>query len=217
MKGNTGVDELHGRRAAVAALGHELRVLVDAAVRTGAPDETLRRAAEEARLLAERLSVRCRTRAELPSVDRPWTGPRMYSPVSGAGSPVAPPVRMEAVDHGFVGTCTLGLAHEGPPGYVHGGVSAMLLDELMGRACTSVGPSAMTVGLELRYRRPVPLETPLRLVAVVTGVEGRKRIVHGSIAASAEPDVALVEAEGTFLVLRPDQESALFAGVRPVE
>ncbi|MDX3309741.1 hypothetical protein P1S61_11670 [Streptomyces sp. ME08-AFT2] len=56
----------------------------------------------------------------------------MYGPVTGAGSPLAPPMRVTPADGGFVGRCDLGIAHEGPPGYVHGGVSAMLLDELMG-------------------------------------------------------------------------------------
>jgi acyl-coenzyme A thioesterase PaaI-like protein len=35
-------------------------------------------------------------------------------------------------DGGFVGRCDLGIAHERPTGSGHGGVSAMLLDELMG-------------------------------------------------------------------------------------
>ena len=56
----------------------------------------------------------------------------MYGPVAGAGSPLAPPMRVTPADGGFVGRCDLGIAHEGPPGYGHGGVSAMLLDELMG-------------------------------------------------------------------------------------
>lgn len=54
----------------------------------------------------------------------------MYGP--GAGSPLALPMRVTPADGGFVGRCDLGIAHERPPGYGHGGVSAMLLDELMG-------------------------------------------------------------------------------------
>jgi acyl-coenzyme A thioesterase PaaI-like protein len=207
-------DELQGRRNAVAALGHELRALVDAAVRTGAPAETLHRVADEARRLTERLSVRRRSRAELPAVDGPRGGPRMYSPVSGAGSPISPPVQVESADGLVTGTCTLGIAHEGPPGYGHGGISALLLDELMGWACATDGPPALTVGLELRYLRPVPLETPLLLTARVTATEGRKRTVYGSIASADDRDTPLVEAEGTFLSLRPDQTSALFPDVR---
>jgi hypothetical protein len=50
----------------------------------------------------------------------------------------------------------------------------MLLDELMGRACVAAGSPGMTVSLQVRYHRPVPLETPLRVHARVTGTEGAR-------------------------------------------
>ncbi len=65
----------------------------------------------------------------------------------------------------IMGRCLLGIAHEGPPGYGHDGVSAMLLDELMGWACAAVGKPGMTISLRTRYQGPVPLETPLRVSA----------------------------------------------------
>jgi hypothetical protein len=72
-------------------------------------------------------------------------GVRMYSPVTGPGSPLAPPMRVTPMDGGVMGRCLLGIAHEGPPGYGHGGFSAMLLDELMGWACAAVGKPGMTI------------------------------------------------------------------------
>ncbi|MFI9566135.1 hypothetical protein [Streptomyces rishiriensis] len=48
-------------------------------------------------------------------------------------------------DNGLIGHCTLGIAHEGPPGYGHGRMSAMLLDEHMGRACAAAGMPGLTV------------------------------------------------------------------------
>jgi hypothetical protein len=48
-------------------------------------------------------------------------------------------MRVTLADDGIVGRCTLGIAHEGPPGYGHGGMSAMPLDELMGWACAAAG------------------------------------------------------------------------------
>ncbi|GGW59745.1 hypothetical protein GCM10010320_45770 [Streptomyces caelestis] len=68
----------------------------------------------------------------MPEVDEFPGRVRMDGPVTGAGSPLAPPMRVAPTDGGFMGRCDLGIAHEGPPGYGHGGVSAMLLDELMG-------------------------------------------------------------------------------------
>jgi MFS family permease len=60
-------------------------------------------------------------------------------------------MRVSPDSDGVVGHCALGIAHEGPPGYVHGGMSAMLLDELMGWACYMAGSPAMTVSLRMHY------------------------------------------------------------------
>ncbi|MBB6347722.1 PaaI family thioesterase [Nonomuraea muscovyensis] len=208
-------DALHDRRTAIAALGADLRALVEAAVRTGAPDEVLLLAAKEAQHLTALLTVRPRGRAEVPEVDVFPGGIRMYSPVTGAGSPLAPPLQIETVDDGaVVGTCTLGVAHEGPPGYGHGGVSALLLDEVMGWACSYAGQPGMTIELNLSYKRPVVLETPLRVTARVTERHGRTNLVHGTIATTAAPRTVLVEAEAVFFAPAPDQARALFPSLR---
>ena len=210
----TAGEELDRQRAAIAALGDELRALVDATVHTAAPTEVLHRMTDEVRLLTGRLTGRRRTRAEIPAVDEFPGEIRMYSPVTGAGSPLAPPMQVTADSGGAVGRCTLGIAHEGPPGYGHGGMSAMLLDELMGRACIAAGLPGMTVSLQVRYRRPVPLETPLRVHARVTGTEGRKVFVAGSISIEEDPSAVVVTADGVFVTPDPDRTRALFPTVR---
>ncbi|MFF3377467.1 PaaI family thioesterase [Streptomyces sp. NPDC002680] len=201
-------------RAAIAVLGHELRALVDATVRTAASPDTLHRVADGVRTLTGQLTGRRRARAEIPSVDEFPGGVRMYSPVTGAGSPLAPPVRVAPADGGVAGTCVLGIAHEGPPGYGHGGMSAMLLDELMGWACAAAGMPGMTVSLQTRYRRPVPLQTPLRVYARVTGVEDRRISVSGTITTEEDLSTVLVAADGVFVSPDPDRARALFPGLR---
>ncbi|MFF3332892.1 PaaI family thioesterase [Streptomyces sp. NPDC002888] len=202
--------QLDHQRVAIAALGHELRALVDATVRTAAPTDVLHRVTDGVRRLTGQLTGRRRARAEIPAVDEFPGGVRMYSPVTGAGSPLAPPMRVAPDGGGVVGRCTLGIAHEGPPGYGHGGMSAMLLDELMGWACAEAGTPGMTVSLQVRYHRPVPVDTPLRVFARVTGTEGRKIFVDGSISAEEDPSVAAVTAEGVFVSPGPDRTRALF-------
>ena len=154
------VDNLERQREAIAALGHELRLLVDATVRAAASPETLNLLADGVRALTGQLTGRRRQPADVPEVDEFPGGVRMYSPVTGAGSPIAPPMRVTPVDGGVMGRCLLGIAHEGPPGYGHGGVSAMLLDELMGWACAAVGKPGMTISLRMRYRGPVLWSPP---------------------------------------------------------
>jgi acyl-coenzyme A thioesterase PaaI-like protein len=114
---------------------------------------------------------------------------------------------------GLIGHCTLGIAHEGPPGYGHGGMSAMLLDELMGRACAAAGMPGLTVSLHMRYHRPVPLETPLRIVARLTGTDHRKSFVAGSMSTETDPATDLVTAEGVFVAPDPHRTRVLFPGL----
>ncbi|NUP16708.1 MAG: PaaI family thioesterase [Streptomyces sp.] len=212
----TTAEELDRQRAAIAALGHELRALVDATVRTAAPAEALHRMTDEVRRLTGRLTGRRRLRAEIPAVDEFPGGVRMYSPVTGPGSALAPPMRVTPDGAGVVGHCTLGIAHEGPPGYVHGGMSAMLLDELMGWACYAAGTPAMTVSLQTRYHRPVPLETPLRVRARVTGTEDRKIFMAGAISTEDDPPpTELVTADAVFVSPDPDRARALFPDRAP--
>ena len=52
---------------------------------------------------------------------------------------------------------------EGPPGHVHGGVIATLLDEAMSKANRRRNIVAMTRHMSIDYLRPVPLESDLVL------------------------------------------------------
>nr|WP_256096370.1 hypothetical protein [Streptomyces sp. LUP30] len=51
----------------------------------------------------------------------------------------------------------------------------------MDRACAATGNPGMTIARNMRYRNPVPLETPLRVFARLTRTEARKIFVNGSI------------------------------------
>ncbi|MFJ5998833.1 hotdog domain-containing protein [Streptomyces sp. NPDC092370] len=84
----------------------------------------------------------------------------------------------------------------------------------MGWACAAVGTPGMTVSLQMRYHRPVPLESPLRLPAHVTGTEDRKVYVAGSITTEVHPATVLVAAEGVFVSPDPEHVQALFPGLR---
>ena len=205
--------ELSERRAAAVELGEALRDLTSSAIGTVVAVDVMRQVADHARGLATTLAERQRRLDEPSSVDDLQRGQRLYNPVVGLGNPVAPPMRMEIVNGAATGSCTLDWRYEGPFTYAHGGVSALLLDQIMGYAAAAAGHPGVTGRLAVRYRATVPLGQPLRLQANLIDVLGVRAAVKGSISLASAPDDALVEAEGRFLALLPEQAARLFGGV----
>ncbi len=69
--------------------------------------------------------------------------------------------------------------HQGWPMRMHGGIIAALLDETIGRAMQIDDPElwSVTVELNVKYHKPVPLDETLYVVGWITGM--RKRIITG--------------------------------------
>ncbi|TFV85969.1 PaaI family thioesterase [Blastococcus sp. CT_GayMR16] len=200
------------RRAAVGELGAALRELVDAAVRTEVPIPELAEAALLAREVTGRLRRQSRELHEIASVDDPEIGERWYSPVYGPGNPVAPPmVATDTPDGRATGRVTLGKAHEGPPGLVHGGVVATLLDHVLARAIRAAGRGGLTATITVTYRRPVRLGVPLLATAEMGTTEGRRTTATARLVAEDDPGTTLAEAEGLFVALRPERAADVFA------
>ena len=61
-------------------------------------------------------------------------------------------------------------SHQSYPDRTHGGMVSALLDELMGRALWIYEPGmfGVTTTLNVTYRKPVPLETPVKARAYIT-------------------------------------------------
>ena len=74
-------------------------------------------------------------------------------------------------------------AYQGYPGIVHGGVQAAMLDEAVGRVAMieDLHHFMMSVKLEVKYRHPVPVETPLRIVGRLVRLRGRLGQAVGEI------------------------------------
>ncbi len=66
------------------------------------------------------------------------------------------------------------LSQQGPPGHVHGGASAAVLDEAMGAAVWVAGHHAAAVNLEINYRKPIPLDQKIIIKAEISVVHPRK-------------------------------------------
>lgn len=121
-----------------------------------------------------------------------------YSPVVGPLNPISPMVELEGAEDGSVsGRVTLTEPFNGPPwDLAHGGVVALIFDELLGVASITGAGGGFTGRLTIRYHRPTPIKQPLALAARVTDVHGRKIKVHGTIHADG---VLTAEADGLFI------------------
>jgi len=204
--------ERETRRAAVGELGNALRELVDAAVLTELPIDELAEVALAARELAARLRTRSRGLHQIAGINDPEAGERWYNPVYGPGNPIAAPLEITVSEAGVVsGTVMLGKPYEGPPGLVHGGFVATLLDHALARAARSAGHGGLTASLTVTYRRPVPLGVPLVLEGRLQSVEGRRATAHARLVAEDDPGSTLAEADAVLVALRAERAAEVFA------
>jgi uncharacterized protein (TIGR00369 family) len=96
--------------------------------------------------------------------------------------------------------CFIGPEHQGYPGIAHGGIVAAILDEVGGRV-VMIGDHNrffMTARLEIRYRQPVPTETPLTAVGWPVKLRAKLATAHAEIRAAdgavlAEADLLLTD------------------------
>ncbi|KLI89686.1 hypothetical protein AA310_15440 [Arthrobacter sp. YC-RL1] len=177
----------------------QVRELLDAMVRldvrTPAAPELVERLDEVLGLLRGEIAPES---AMVPDLFKDRKGDYMdRSPVSGVLNPIAPPVSLRMDGENGVRTSTrLGLPYQGPPGRVHGGWVATLLDHLMGFAAGTVDQWIFTRSLTVDYDHAVPLFEELELTAWVEEIDGRKIWVRGQIEAGGK---VVAQARGLWL------------------
>lgn len=135
--------------------------------------------------------------------------------VCGLESPVGLKARFE--DNGadeVRATYVVEEAHQGYPGVAHGGIIAALLDEAAGRTVMIADRNRFmfTGKLEIRYRQPVPIGTPLTLAGRLLKDRGRLVVAHSELrlpdgAVAAEAEVTLLAMPGEMLPDDPDFEA----------
>ncbi len=92
---------------------------------------------------------------------------------------------------------------EGPPGTAHGGSVMGVLDEVMGAACWHQGLPVVLARLTSNFRHKIPLGLDTTCEGWVEQVDGRKVTARARMYDAA--DRVLAEAEGLFIVLKPEQ------------
>jgi acyl-coenzyme A thioesterase PaaI-like protein len=188
-----------GQMAALTVLATSVRALTETIVLTEVAVDELAAVVREVDALTRRLAVATRTAPPVTQIDSAKIVVQPASPVTGALNPIAPPIEIVvSADGTSRAEFTLSVVYEGPPGFVHGGVSAMILDHLSGSAAAANGTPGMTAGLDMRYRRPTPHSVPLSAEAKALRVDGRKTFVESRIIG---PDgVVTTEATAVFIM-----------------
>jgi hypothetical protein len=191
--------EEHDRlRALHEPLTQSVRRLIEASIRTGVDDETVveaRRAIDAVSAMLEE-----RERDQTPRMRHADTGrPVVWAnPVVGIRNAMAPPLVIEQDANGRCWSeFSLGAPYEGPPGWVHGGVCALVLDQILGEVASDGLTKPLFTGtITLKYLRGTPLGA-LRAEAWVDRVDGFKTYARGEL---RDADGVTVEAEGVFIM-----------------
>ena len=95
-----------------------------------------------------------------------------------------------------------GEQYQGWPEVVHGGLICTMLDEVMGYAAGYQGLYAVTVKMEVQYRKPAMIGQRLLLSAMVKSVNGRTVKCDGEI--RLEDDTLIAEAYSELRIIRTD-------------
>jgi acyl-coenzyme A thioesterase PaaI-like protein len=192
---NLSTDDVARLRATYEPLTESVRALIDATIRTEVDAETVAAAKAEidaatARLRSEQVDGSFGIRFSTDGDQMPWG-----NVVIGVRNPVAPPVVVEQSDSGVFTDFHLGAAYEGPPGHVHGGVAALVLDHILGAAASSPEKPRLTGTITLRYLRLTRLGK-LHAEARITRRDGVKTFTAGHL---ADDEGITVEADGVFI------------------
>ncbi|MGH3553600.1 MAG: PaaI family thioesterase [Mycobacterium sp.] len=196
---NISAEDIERLRAVYQPLAESVRELVDATVRTQADAAAVAAAKSEIDSATARL--RRRQLDGTFGVRYLATGERMAwgNVVIGIRNPIAPPL---VIHHDASGKAWcdfhLGAAYEGPPGHVHGGVAALVLDHLLGEAASDGVNPRFTGTISLRYLRATRLGH-LHAEAKTTRIDGVKTFAAGHL---ADEEGVTVEAEGVFILPR---------------
>lgn len=199
VKDDLSSEEVDRQRALYGPFTQAVRELVDATIRTEVDDAEIRAVQAEvealtARLRAQQLDGPYGVRFAASGRGRPWG-----NSVVGLRNAIAPPLVVSNDPSGRSWSdFHLGAAYEGPPGLVHGGVAALILDQMLGEAAGAGGKPGMTGTLTLRYRRGTPLGD-LSAEAWIERSEGIKTWAKGHL---KDAEGVTVEAEGLFILPR---------------
>ena len=96
---------------------------------------------------------------------------------------------------------------QGPPGHVHGGAMAAVLDEAMGGASWMNGYRTVAAKISVSFIAMLKLESETTVESRVERVDGRKVYLRATLTDAS--GAAIAEADGLFIVLRDEALKSL--------
>ena len=115
-------------------------------------------------------------------------------------NPIGLKIAFEANGDGIVAEFTSNENHEGPPGFVHGGVLGAILDEAISYvAWGSMEHGVLTTRETIVFRNASPIGEKLKIEAEITKEKNRAFVVTAKV---YNQKGTIAEAEGTLLKVK---------------
>jgi uncharacterized protein (TIGR00369 family) len=105
----------------------------------------------------------------------------------------------------IIGRFRLGGDYQGAFGIIHGGVIALILDEVMGKVCRFRGVRAVTAEMHIEYLKPIWVDADLVVEGYEKEMEGRNLHLVGEIKDGSGK--LLARSRGRFVVLGHKQKT----------
>jgi acyl-coenzyme A thioesterase PaaI-like protein len=193
-------EEYRRQRALYEPFTEAVRRLIDAGIRTGVDAGTIAEAQATIEAVTEQLASAQHTSTSTSRHEGTGRPLAYANPAVGMRNAIAPPMNIVHEESSDDGRCwaefDLGPAYEGPPGLVHGGICALVLDHLLGEAASDgLTKPHFTGTITLRYLRGTPLGR-VRTEAWIDRVDGVKTYARGTI---SDAEGITVEADGIFI------------------
>jgi uncharacterized protein (TIGR00369 family) len=143
------------------------------------------------------------------------TEPEAANPCFGCGeaNPRGMHLRFDRDDERqrIVGRFRLGAEYQGAKGFIHGGIIATVLDEVMSKVSRLSGVRSVTAELTVEYLKPVRVDEELSVEGFAKRREGRQLYHEGEIRDAA--GTLLARGRGRFVVVDMERYGKQAAGI----
>lgn len=136
-------------------------------------------------------------------ISKPYPGDAEGSFVLGTDSDVLQTVLIKSdVANELRGHVWFGLKTAGPPGHVHGGCQAAILDEMMGSTGWHFKHPVVAAKIDVEFLQMVPYEAQYDLIGRITNIDKRKVHIEAQL---YKGEVVYARSTGLFIILNDQQ------------